>query len=206
MAAQKGKENTATTNGSVLDDNKVLIYVASKQFPPKQCLEVTEENMFSLARLTAQEDFAAPEERLKEIQNQNALVMRAFREIRINSGDDRFVAVFVGCNVMVCLCSRNELAKPMGSAIKNILYVEDSNKTLRVPWMEHNLTQKSTICTFNTGHLSIDDKFSTVTFRGQTLRELIQVSTQDLLDKLSKVAAVMYGPVEESGGGGMTVG
>lgn len=189
------KEETVVQKPKV--DNTVLVYVASRQFPAKQCLQVTEENILSLANLTAKEEFADLEGRLKEVREQNALVMNAFMEIRIRSGNYRYVVIFAGCEVMVCLCGHNELAKSMGSAVKSVFSVGDSNEILNVPWMEHNFVPEDAVCTFNTGHVSIDDKFATVTLSGKALKELLQVSVQALSDKLNKATAVMYGPVEE---------
>ena len=182
-----------------IDKNAIIVYVSSGDFPAKQCLAVTKDNLLSLANLTAQEDFADLGGRLKEVQAQNASVMQSFMDMRIK-GDDRYVVVFAGCEVMILLCSNNNLAKPMGSAVKSVVNVEADihNRTLNIPWLEHTFVPEDTVWTFNTGHINVDDKSSVVTLNGESLKAMIQIAVQTKFDKLQRAMATMYGPVDSS--------
>ena len=182
-----------------IDKNAIIVYVSSGDFPAKQCLAVTKDNLLSLANLTAQEDFADLGGRLKEVQAQNASVMQSFMDMRIK-GDDRYVVVFAGCEVMVLLCSNNNLAKPMGSAVKSVVNVEADihNRTLNIPWLEHTFVPEDTVWTFNTGHINVDDKSLMVTLQGKDLKEVVLTAVQAKSDKYNKAAATMYGPVSLS--------
>jgi hypothetical protein len=181
--------------GPEVGDNAVYIYVSSKDFPFRQCLQVTKETLNSLANLTAQEDPSGLGGHLKKVGEQNALVMQAFREIRIRS-IARYAVIFAGCDVLVCLCSANRLPKPIASAVKSVINVDKVTEVFNIPWMVHDFEAEDVVFNFNTGYVTSSDKFATVTLGSESLKKMLQDSVQDLFEKMSKEMAVMYGPAE----------
>ncbi len=116
--------------------------------------------------------------------------MSAFMETRIKSAaGQQFVVYFTGCEVKMCLCHSDRLAKMIN------LNIRSGNETFNIPWLMHPLAQEDIVCIFDTDDVDIDGKLSTVTIHGQTLKELFQSSVQNSSNEYNRATAVMYGPV-----------
>ena len=203
MAAQKSKENTATTNGSVLDNNKVLVYVMAKKFHPGHCLQVTKENLDELVELTAQDEYSEYGWQMREAYAQNFLVMSSFMHMQINNSTNRYVVILAGCQVLVYSYNRNNLLK----SILNDTTSTPCEKSLGGTWIEYTFGIGDILLRhFHTKDIDIVDKSLDITLDNKSLKEVVQEAIQAVFDTSSKESAVMYGLVEESEDGDMVVG